>query len=72
MCVIDIYSKYVWVVPLKDKGVTVTNTFQKVLNKSGCKPYKIWVDKGNKFYSKSLKSWLQNNDIKICHCRKIY
>ena len=30
---IDIYSKYVWVIPLKDKkGVTITNTFQKILH----------------------------------------
>ena len=31
LCVIDIFSKYAWVVPLKDKkGVTITNTFQKI------------------------------------------
>ena len=35
MCVIDIFSKYAWVVPLKDKkGITITNTFQKVLEES--------------------------------------
>ena len=35
MCVIDIFSKYAWVVPLKDKkGITITNTFQKVLKES--------------------------------------
>ena len=34
-CVIDIYSKYVWVIPLKDKkGITITNAFQKILRKS--------------------------------------
>ena len=32
LCVIDIFSKYAWVVPLKDKeGVTITNIFQKTL-----------------------------------------
>ena len=40
--VIDIFSKYAWVVFLKDKkGVTITNSFQKVLNRSGGKPNKI-------------------------------
>ena len=35
LCVIDIFSKYAWVVPLKDKkGITITNTFQKVLEES--------------------------------------
>ena len=34
-CVIDIFPKYAWVVPLKDnKGVTVVNAFQSILNSS--------------------------------------
>ena len=46
LCVIDICSKYVWVVPLKDKkGASFVNTFQKILDKLGRKPNKIWVDK---------------------------
>ena len=45
LCVIDIYSKYAWFVPLKDKkGITFTYTFQKILGESGCKPNKILVD----------------------------
>ena len=29
LCVIDIYGKYAWVIPLKHKkGITITNTFQ--------------------------------------------
>ena len=43
--VIDIYSKCAWVIPLKDKkGITITNAFQKNLDKSKRKPNKIWVD----------------------------
>ena len=46
--VIDIYSKYAWVIPLKDKkGITITNDFQKTLDESNPKPNKIWVDKGS-------------------------
>ena len=37
--------------------------FKKNLNKSDCKPNKIREDKGSKFYNKSMKSWLQDNDI---------
>ena len=45
---IDIFSKYDWVVPLKDKkGVTTVNAFQKVLDKSERKPNKISLDKGS-------------------------
>ena len=46
LSVIDIYSKYVWVVPLKyKKRVTIVNAFQSILEKSNRKPNKIWVDK---------------------------
>ena len=52
LCVIDIFSKYAWVVSLTDKkGVTITNAFQKILNDSARKPKKIWVDQGSDFYN---------------------
>ena len=64
LCVIDLFSKYAFVVPLKDKkGVNIVNAFQSILNKSKRKPNKIWVDKGSEFYNASFKKWLQDNDI---------
>ena len=66
MCVIDIYGKYVWVIPLKDKkGVTIVNAFQKILDDSKIKPNKIWVGKGSGFYNRLMKSWLEKNDIEM-------
>ena len=66
LCVIDIYSKYVWVVPLKDKkGASIVNAFQSILKKSNRKPNNIWVDKGSEFYNRSMKSWLEKNDIEM-------
>ena len=66
MCVVDIFSKYAWVVSLKDKkGVSIASAFQKVLDKLGRKPNKIWVHKGSEFYNSSFKKWLKNNDIKM-------
>ena len=45
LCVTNIYSKYAWAVPLKDKkGITITNTFQKVLNESEWKEKNIGSD----------------------------
>ena len=42
LCVIDIFSKYVWVIPVKDsKGITISNAFQKILNESNRKPNEI-------------------------------
>ena len=50
LCVIDIYSKYAWVISLKDKkGITITNAFEKIVDESNRKPNKIWVDKGSEF-----------------------
>ena len=66
MCVIDIYSKYARVIPLKDeKGIMITNAFQTILYESIPKSNKIWVDMGSKFYNRSMKSWLEKNGIKI-------
>ena len=46
LCVIDIFSKYAWVVPLKAKnGVSIVNAFRKILDDSNRKPNKILVDK---------------------------
>ena len=60
LCVIDIYSKYAWVVPLKDKkGASIVNAFQKVLDDSKRKSNKIWVDKGGEFYNSHFKKWLK-------------
>ena len=57
LCFIDIFSKYRWVIPLKDKkAITVTNAFQKILGESNGKPNKIWVDKGSESYNRSIKS----------------
>ena len=51
-CVIDIFSKYARVFPIKDKkGVNILDAFQRILNNFNRKPNKIWVDKGNEFYN---------------------
>ena len=64
LCVIDIFSKYAWVVPLKDKkGVSIVDAFQKILDDSNRKPNKIWVDKGSEFYNSSFKKWFKDNEI---------
>ena len=66
LCVIDIFSRYAWVVPLKDKkGGSIVNVFQKILKESDRKPNKIRVDKGSEFYNSSFKKWLKDNDIKM-------
>ena len=66
LCVIDIFSKYAWVIPLKDKkGISIVSAFQIILKESNRKPNKIWVDKGSEFYNISFKNWLQDNNIEM-------
>ena len=66
LCVIDVFSKYVWVVSLKDKkGASIVKAFQIIFKKFDRKPNKIWVDKGSEFYNNSFKKWLKYNDIEM-------
>ena len=66
LCVIDIFSKDAWVVPLKDKkGVSIIDTFQKILNDSDRKHNKTWVNKRSEFYNNSFKKCLKDNDIEM-------
>ena len=66
LCVIDLFSKYAWVVPLKNKkGVSIVNAFQSILDNSKRKPNKIWVDQGSEFYNNVFKKWLKDNNIEM-------
>ena len=66
LCVIYLFSKYAWVVPLKDKkGVRFVNAFEKILDSSKRKPNKIWVDQGSEFYNNVFKKLLKDNDISM-------
>ena len=63
LCVIDAFTKYLWVKLLKyKKGKTVINAFVEIVNKSNCKPNKLWVNQGGAFYNKLMQEWLDNNN----------
>ena len=56
--VIDIFSKYAWVVALNNKkGISIIRAFQSILKQSNRKPNKIWVDKGSEFYNAYFKKF---------------
>jgi len=62
--VVDVFSKYAWSVPLKDKtGMTVLNGFKQIVKESERKPKNIWVDQGKEFYNKNMNEWLKENEI---------
>ena len=66
LCAIDLYSKYAFVIPLKDKkGISIVNAFNKIIKQSNRKPNKIWVDQGGEFYNNVFEKWLSDNDINM-------
>ena len=61
---IDIFSKFAWVIPLKDKkGITIKNALQKIFKER--KPKFLWTDNGKEFYNKQVETLLNENNIKL-------
>ena len=61
---IDIFSKYAFAIPLKDKkGITIKNALQKIFNKR--KPKFLWTDNGKEFYNNQVNDLLEKNNIKL-------
>ena len=68
LIIIDIYSKYAWAVPGRDKtGASVTKAFEKVMNNSKRNPKKLWVDEGSECYNSAFKKLLEQNGILKYH-----
>ena len=62
--VVDVWSKYAWSIPLKDKtAITTLNAFKEIVASSKRIPKHIWVDQGKEFYNKSMDLWLKENNI---------
>ena len=56
LTVIDVFSKYGWMLPLKDKtGKSLADTFKEIFKKSKRKPEKLGTDKGREFFNKHVK-----------------
>ena len=67
LCAIDLFSKYAFVVPLKDKkGISIVNAFNRIIKQSNRKPNKIWIDRRGEFYNHVFKKWLSGNAIIMC------
>ena len=65
LCAIDLFNKYAWVVPLKDKrGINIVYAIQKVISE-GRKPNKIWVDQVGGFYNYLFMRFLKVNNTEM-------
>ena len=68
LMVIDVFSKYGWIVTLKDKKTeSVSLAFDTIFKKSKRKPQKLWTDKGSEFISKHFKDFLKRHNITLYH-----
>ena len=65
LTVIDLFSRYAWIVPLKNKtGASVRDASQHITETSSRRsPRKLWVDEGKEFYNSIMKKWLVDMDI---------
>jgi len=62
--VVDVFSKFAWSIPLKDKtGQTTLDAFKLIVKRSGRIPKYIWVDEGKEFYNKYMNEWMNENNI---------
>ena len=65
LCATDLFSKYVWVIPIKDKkGTSIVDAFKKIISQER-KPKKIWVDQDSEFYNNTFKHFLKMINIEI-------
>lgn len=66
LCAIDVFSKFAWCVPLKNKSAeTVLNALTDIIKKNERSPQKIWVDRGSEFYNKEFLKWAKADDITV-------
>ena len=66
LCAIDLFSKYAWVIPVKDKkGTSIVNASKKIISEGQRKPNKIWVDQGSELYNQCFKDFLKINNIEM-------
>lgn len=64
LAVIDVFSKYGWLIPLKNKtGIIVSEAFKEIFKER--KPMFIWSDKGSEFYNRQVKELFKNNNIEL-------
>ena len=63
-CVIDVFSKFAWSIPLKNKNAgSIFDAVKSIVKSSSRAPERIWVDQGSEFYNKDFQKWIKDNNI---------
>lgn len=64
--VIDIYSRYAWIEPMKNKSADDTlNAIKAIVKKANATPVNLWVDEGKEFYNTKVKAYCKQNNITL-------
>ncbi|KAK3907811.1 Putative uncharacterized transposon-derived protein [Frankliniella fusca] len=68
LCVIDVFSKYGWAVPMKDKsGTSIVKGFEAIFEKTDRRPTRLFSDKGKEYMNKTFQKFLKDNSITYVH-----
>ena len=68
MCVNDVFSRFAWTIPLKDKSAnTVLDGFKTLFASTKRRPAQIITDKGKELQNTTLKRFLKQHDIELYH-----
>ena len=66
LVVLDIFSRFAWARPLKDKtGSSVASALQDIITSAGRQPKKIWSDRGTEFYNATVNRLLNRDGIEL-------
>ncbi|KAK3909094.1 Putative uncharacterized transposon-derived protein [Frankliniella fusca] len=68
LCVIDVFSKYGWATPIKDKsGPSIIKGFQTIFKTTDRRPTRLFSDKGKEYINKTFQKFLKENNITYIH-----
>ncbi|KAK3919741.1 Putative uncharacterized transposon-derived protein [Frankliniella fusca] len=68
LCVKDVFSKFGWAVPIKDKsGPSIIKGFQAIFKSTDWRPTRLFSDKGKEYINKTFQKFLKENNITYIH-----
>jgi transposase InsO family protein len=68
LCTIDVFSKYGWAVPLKDKsGLSIVSGFETIFNQTTRRPTRLFSDKGKEYMNRNVQKFLKAHNIAYFH-----
>ncbi|KAK3933132.1 LOW QUALITY PROTEIN: Putative uncharacterized transposon-derived protein [Frankliniella fusca] len=72
LCVIDVFSKFAWAVPLKDKSApSIMKGFQTIFKSTDRRPTRLFSDKGKEYINKTFQKFLKDNNISYIFTHRI-